>query len=52
MGVLCHSAFLIFPNIENTYPADVNEEILKELPHVIACINLFHFNFCVYIAMI
>lgn len=34
------------------YPTDVNQEILKQLPHVITGVNLFHFYFCVHIAVI
>lgn len=34
------------------YPTDVNQEVLKQLPHVITGVNLFHFYFCVHIAVI
>ena len=34
------------------YPTDVNKKILKQLPHVIAGINLLHFHLGIHIAVI
>jgi len=34
------------------HPADVHEEILKQLPHVITCVNLLHLHLSVHIAVI
>lgn len=36
----------------NPYPTDVYQEVLKQFPHVITGVNLFHFYLCVHIAMI
>lgn len=40
------------PRYRNHYPTDVNQEVLKQLPHMITGVNLFHFYFCVHIAVI
>ena len=34
------------------YHGHVNEKVLKQVPHVIASIYLFHFHLCVDIAVI
>lgn len=35
-----------------SYSANVNQEVLKEFPHVVRGVDLLHFHFCVHIAMI
>lgn len=35
-----------------TYPANVHQEVLKQLPHVVGRINLLHLHLCVHIAMV
>jgi len=34
------------------YPANVNKEVLKQLPHVVGCINLLHLHLCVHITVV
>lgn len=34
------------------HPTNVHQEVFKQLPHVVRCINLLHFHFCVDIAVV
>lgn len=37
---------------EMAYPANVHEEVLKQLPHVVGGINLLHLHLCVHVAVV
>lgn len=50
-SVLC-SFWQAAARYRTPYPTDVKQEVLKQLPHMIAGVNLFHFYFCVHVAMI
>lgn len=34
------------------YPTNVHQEVLKQLPHVVRCINLLHLHLCIHIAVV
>lgn len=40
------------PQIGFHYPAYVDQKVLKELPHVVAGVDLLHFDLCVHVAMV
>lgn len=34
------------------YPANIHQEVLKQLPHMVGGINLLHLHLCVHIAVV
>lgn len=35
-----------------TYPTDVHQKVLKQLPHMVGSVNLLHLHLCVHIAVV
>lgn len=39
-------------NADDPYSANINQEILKEFPHVVGSVDLLHLHLCVHVAMV
>ena len=50
--ILTHTDTDTDTHTHTPHPADVHEEILKQLPHVVACVNLLHLHLRIHIAVI